>query len=294
MEEIHQFGTHFQKTLPSTHRFDNPDRSWDAECPFLPAQRELLVCHTNAFLLGLHRPYILQTERDQDRALTACIAILDSQERLFHAFDVQYYKLYSLSFFTFDAAVMLSVILVSNPGYHIDVFPRALQSLADAVSRLRIIAERITLANTGCTVIQALVARLKLIQRRTLITRPTGLPPTRDDRGIVASRSSHDPGATDTGNVSQDPPPTQHHPLLAAPKSSQIEHELWSRNMNHYLDIPVPIPSRDLAEADLMALNPSLGDGSDLYAADSQNLFHFEGDFAGNSFWNLMNSGFVS
>lgn len=326
MEELHQFGAHFQKTLPATHRFENPDTTWDAECPFLPAQRELLVCHTNAFILGLHRPYILMPDTpDQSRAVAACLAILDSQKRLFDAFDVQYYKLYSLSFFTFDAAVMLSVVLISRPRHHADTYPRALQALADAVSRLRIIAERISLAKTAGAVVQALLSRLKLVQRLMLTTTTTAAGPAGVGAGAAAKRdrdasclNGQEEMMEEEGEERREEEEEGSEHLTDPANGSLLP-------MDDYVDVwsvPVPIPTRDLATADLTAslplslpLDPALSTGGDgggggggggtgslfeeaaatggLPFDHDKGLFHFEGDFTGNSFWSVMNTGFL-
>lgn len=314
LEELHQFATHFQKTLPATHRFENPDTSWDTDCSCLPAQRELLVCHTNAFILGLHRPYILMSEIDQERAVAAALAILDSQKRLFHQFDVQYYKLYSLSFFTFDAAVMLSVVLISRPRKYTDIYPRALQCLADALDRLQTIAERISLAKTGGAVVQALLSRVQTVRCNANAT----MPPTIEGYTIVV-----DPGLAADSEGQKQLAGASWHSCEERPAAHQHQEQWKDSNARDHpychrhdsdpaTDGPlfgggllptsdIPIPTRDLATADLTVLPPpgdgdqawdSLGDGGWFRLGDQD--FHFEGDFGDDSFWSLMNSGFVS
>jgi hypothetical protein len=337
LEQLHQFAAHFQKTLPATHRFDNPDTSWDTEYPCLPAQRELLVCHTNAFLLGLHRPYILLSEIDQERAVSAALAILDSQKRLFHQFGVQHYKLYSLSFFTFDGAVMLSTVLISRPQKYADIYPRALQSLSDAVDRLQIIAERISLAKTGAAVIHALISRIKLVRGKVdanatataTARKPTNATTSVDDSTIVDSRSrlaiaSGWPSQEDSEvavppslcNESERPAgwlhrwqegisPNHHSYHLAAyPPNNDVEVDIATHTPSfeggRFLGAHVPIPTRDLATADLTASLAggdesatwsSFRDGDGLRLGDQD--FHFEGDFGEDSFWRRMNREFL-
>lgn len=314
LERLHQFGTHFQKTLPATHRFEKPDTSWDTECPFLPAQRELLVCHTNAFLLGLHRPYILLSEVDQHRAVSAALAILDSQDRLFHQFDVRYYKLYSLSFFTFDAAVILSVVLISQPHKYTDIYARALQCLTDAVDRLQIIAEKITMAKTGGAVIQALLSRIKIVRcaANNIESSATGDCAGAVNSHIVSVADGHEGSDNTSFSLHHGIPPDRSFQMQ---DDDSLPHRYLHSNSNSRVDAPrimncwfrgsdIPVPTRDLATANLTALplntngeqmDTTFGAGQ-CSRLDNQNFhfegdFDFEGDFGNNSFWSLMNSG---
>jgi len=36
VKELHRFGLEFQKSIPSIYQSSNPDKKWDAECPFVP------------------------------------------------------------------------------------------------------------------------------------------------------------------------------------------------------------------------------------------------------------------
>jgi hypothetical protein len=71
-----------------------------------------------------------------------------------------------VTFPTFDAAVLLAVVLVSNPERYHATFQRSYQSLQNAYQRLRSIGLTLPLANTGADILQTTMRRVVEAQER--------------------------------------------------------------------------------------------------------------------------------
>lgn len=100
-------------TLVLGHR--NPDTSKDSQYTYLPLQREEILTIVYTFITALHRPHIAARVESRDTASQAAIVILDSQQRPFEQMSKHHYKLCLLSFYTVDAAIILSVITEQCP-----------------------------------------------------------------------------------------------------------------------------------------------------------------------------------
>lgn len=72
----------------------------------------------------------------------------------------------AVTFPTFDAAVLLAVVLVSNPERYHATFQRPYQSLKSAYQRLRSIGPGLQLANAGADVLQTTIRRVVEAQER--------------------------------------------------------------------------------------------------------------------------------
>jgi hypothetical protein len=64
----------------------------------------------NLFLMTLHRPHIVAHVESRTAALKAPIVTLEFQQRSFGGMKTSHYKLFSLSFYTIDTAILLSII----------------------------------------------------------------------------------------------------------------------------------------------------------------------------------------
>ena len=206
VRELHQFALKFRKSLPAIFSPTNTDTRWDTECPFVPTHRELLSYLVDSFLMTLHRPYIFTREKSQLQVYKSSLAILDSQERLFdvtRSLDTQFYI--GSTFPTFDAAVLLAVVLVSNPERYHASFARPYQSLKNALERLTFIGSFMVLAKVGAEILQTTIPRVVEAQERVgLPVHPlasdsnptqTATPPENEDwqRGKSSASASLSP-----------------------------------------------------------------------------------------------------
>ncbi|KZF26855.1 hypothetical protein L228DRAFT_280005 [Xylona heveae TC161] len=168
---LHQQVLDYMNTVPETHRFENPVTVWDEQYPWLPLQRELSCCSSWFFLLALYRPYIFTHAFSRIEAFKASIAILQCQERLYHIASMQFRKLFSLAFFTVDAAVICAAVIISHPYDTKDFIPLAVQCLQQSKARLEDISDRNTLAKAGSVIINALLDKAnKVIEKMSLGT----------------------------------------------------------------------------------------------------------------------------
>ncbi|EHK17403.1 uncharacterized protein TRIVIDRAFT_1603, partial [Trichoderma virens Gv29-8] len=161
VKELHNFAIEFRNTLPSFYRTPDPDTTWDVECPFVPTHREQLCFLVDAFLIALHRPYVFTRERSQRQVYDSALVILDSQERLFQAMNVSEAPIYiGCTLPTFEAAVLLAVVLISNPGRYYESFWRPYSSLKRAIHRLECIGPHLPLARFGAAILQTALSRI--------------------------------------------------------------------------------------------------------------------------------------
>jgi hypothetical protein len=162
VKELHQFADCWRKSLPAFFQGSNPDTRWDESHPFVPTHRELLAYLIDSFLMALHRPYIFTREKSQQQVYHSALAILDSQNRFFEAMQTsQTQFLIGLTFPTFDAAVLLAVVLVSNPERYQASFQRPFRSLQDSLQRLTSIGKILNLARTGAEVLETTIRRVR-------------------------------------------------------------------------------------------------------------------------------------
>jgi hypothetical protein len=127
----------------------------------VPTHRYLLSYLIDSFLMILHRPYIFTRPNSQRQVYTSALAILDSQDRLFEVtrtLPTQFHII--LTFPTFDAAVLLAVVLVSSPERYHASFSRSHQSLNRAFERLKLIGSVLPLARIGSEILETTLRRV--------------------------------------------------------------------------------------------------------------------------------------
>jgi hypothetical protein len=161
VRELHRFAEDFRRSLPPFFQNSNPDTQWDDMCPHVPIHRELLSYLVDSFLLALHRPYIFTRQNSQKQVYRSALAILDSQDRLYARARTSQARFHiGVVFPTFDAAVLLAVVLVSNPERYHTSFARQYQSLENALQRLTTIGEVMRLAKTGAEILETTIHRV--------------------------------------------------------------------------------------------------------------------------------------
>ncbi|KAG0650151.1 Short-chain dehydrogenase reductase [Hyphodiscus hymeniophilus] len=201
VKELHQYALDFRKSLPCIFATTKPDTKWDADCTFIPIHRELLSYLVDAFLMALHRPYIFTREKSQLQVYQSSLGILDSQEKLFQTIRVSDKSFYmAVTFPTFDAAVILAVVLVSSPERYHESFSRPYQSLKNALDRLTFIGSIMTLAKVGADILQATLSRVVAAHERVGLSGDshlfhTSTPPQIEDprRGQSSASASLSP-----------------------------------------------------------------------------------------------------
>lgn len=255
VKELHHFAVNFQKSLPAIWRTTNTDKQWDQECSYMPTHRELLSYLIESFFMTLHRPYIFTREKCQLQVYKSALAILDSQDRLFESIRNQGSQYYiSSTFPTFDAAVLLAVVLVSNPERYYMSFARPYQSLKNALDRLTFIGSTLPLAKTGAEILQTTISRVIEAQERA------GFP-------IQAlTPATSEPSQTSTSSTSTS--------LSPEADTWQFDFELSQLNQSSIMDwarqnpefdfsnLEVPMPLKELLMDEEMAGFSSL-DGTD-------------------------------
>jgi hypothetical protein len=169
--------------------------------------RELLSYMIDTFLMALHRPYIFTRDYSQRQVYDSSLAILDSQDRLSRAIQASQLPFnIGLTFPTFDAAVLLAVVLVSYPElYHIS-FERPYRSLSRAFERLSSIGSTMALAKAGAEILQKTRCRVVEAQERAGFPVPD-LPG--DVNILPVLEESHQASGAASASLSPDASPWQ-------------------------------------------------------------------------------------
>jgi hypothetical protein len=252
VKELHHFAVNFRKQLPPFFRTLKPDTKWDLELLFVPAQREMLSYLIDCFLMALHRPYVFTREESQRQVYNSSLAILDSQDRLFEILgSLQTPWSIATTFPTFDAAVLLAVVLVSNPERYHTSFQRPYQSLKNAYQRLRSIGPVLPLANTGADILQTTMRRIIEAQERAGFTINTL---SADIAGCRTTTSPHQANLHSMSNSSSGASPDLG-PWHFEPDQTAMN---WAAQDPNFADfdfsnLDVPIPLKELFWDEQMA-----------------------------------------
>jgi hypothetical protein len=290
VKELHNFAVNFRKTLPAIYRTENPDTKWDAKYKFVPIHREMLSFLVDSFLMALHRPYVFTREQSQRQVYESSLAVLWSQERLFEYLRTSPTHFHIGSTFpTFDAAVILAVVLVSNPERYHSSFSRAYQSLKNALDRLTSIGAHMRLANTGAEILQTTLRRVVEAQERVgfnstgdlNVVQGHTLPQLEKPRGTPRSTS---------GSVSSDSEPWR---FEVNPSAMEWTTQNLDFSEFDFSNLEVPIPLKELLLDEEMATLQCLDHKYDYnlwlphQGLDQQPLM----DVGENSLWNFLSGG---
>lgn len=210
VKELNDFGIKFRKELPSFYQFMDPDTRWDEVCPFVPTHRYMTAYLVESFLMAVHRPYIFTRPKSQRQVYESALTILDSQDRFFEvARNSPTRHHIALTFPTFDAAVLLAVVLVSNPERYHASFSRPYHSLKRAIERLRLIGSVLPLARIGSEILETTIRRvLESHERSGPISANSAMPSAFAPSQQSRSPMDHNPYSTlvdDPKRVSQSP-----------------------------------------------------------------------------------------
>ncbi|KAE8362189.1 fungal-specific transcription factor domain-containing protein [Aspergillus caelatus] len=149
------------KGIKPALRHQDPDTSCDSQYHYLPQQREELLTVVYTFLMALHRPHISSHAQSRRAVLQAAIVVLDSQQRLFELTELHHYMLCHLSFYTVDAAILLSVVTSLYPQQSSEDTSDIYRALQQSIARLSMIAPVNPTAKSGLDVIKRCYQRLQ-------------------------------------------------------------------------------------------------------------------------------------
>jgi hypothetical protein len=273
VKELHDFAITFRKSLPPFFRQSQPDTTWDEELRFLPIQRELISYMIHGFLMALHRPYIFTREYSERQVYNNSLAILDSQDRLFRNMQDSASPFYIGSTFpTFDAALLLAVVLVSSPARYHETFARPSQSLERAFERLSLIGSSFALAKTGAEI-------LRTTRRRVLEAQQSaGFPMPDTSASNTPMLEEHQQTST---SVSPDPSPWQFELNESAMDWTTQNPDLSGFDFSN-LEVPMPLKELFLDEEMASMWIPT-------QEQDPNQLSVI--DVAENSLWNFLSTG---
>ena len=149
IDQISQQVVSLVDDLPAAARPLNPDVSWDSRCPNLPKQRFQISITANSFIMALHRAHAKVRTASRQTAVQAALSSLDAQDRLFELVGKHHYKVYTLSFYTIDAAIFLAVTTAEHPPTDPEVIEQLHHALRQAIRRLGLLSQRSGMAKTG-------------------------------------------------------------------------------------------------------------------------------------------------
>jgi hypothetical protein len=149
LRSFHEKTVQFISTLPPAMRPDHPDTSWDLQCPDIVKHRLQISIVVNSFLLALHKPHAARQPQSLELAVLAAIAVLDATQNLFQLTHSHQYKIYTLVFYTIDAGLLLSAMLAKSSSGLENFRARAIESLRQAVGRLKVLKQSVRAAVAG-------------------------------------------------------------------------------------------------------------------------------------------------
>ena len=145
-------------SLPPFLRSRNPDTSWDTKILSLPHQRVDAMTLANLVIMTLHRPHIAANVISRRIVSQTAMATLESQQQVFSQAPKHHHKLLGLSFYTIDAAILISVITAMEPPgvpvRNYAIRQRIERILRHALLRLTLLQKASPVAKAGLEVLQ--------------------------------------------------------------------------------------------------------------------------------------------
>ncbi|KEF60415.1 uncharacterized protein A1O9_01976 [Exophiala aquamarina CBS 119918] len=276
-QRLHNEVNNIMDLLPPTLRYENPDKSWDDEYPYLNQQREDILTKANLILMALHRPHMEHHVESHRAALQAAIVTLESQNRSFMGIGLHQYKLFGLSFYTIDASLLLSIVAAKHlPRENDEFMARIDYILQQVMNRLSVMYSYSPIARSGLAIVRQCYAVLKKRWQRipAILNASTGmaielenarqrlgadvatdslserrqLPPSRPTSGETISSQSvwtFDAGTMDAEFM---PKAAINPSLCFGPSTTYFDETYWMNLINQTPDVPC----FDLGAADEM------------------------------------------
>jgi hypothetical protein len=170
VEQLHQGAIDYIEALPAIFDHQNPDKTFDRECPWLIPQREYLHSTISFYIIAIHRPYIFSIRKSRYEIIRNGIEVLKAQQRFFNMMGVHQYKQFALAYLTFEAAVTTSAVLIAYPAEDGELLSETFHCLYETIRRFQRLSPENPLASLALPVIQGLVTRAESI--RNVATSP--------------------------------------------------------------------------------------------------------------------------
>ncbi|KIX00156.1 uncharacterized protein Z518_10293 [Rhinocladiella mackenziei CBS 650.93] len=158
---LHKSILALQGDLHPAFRPQNPDTSWDTRSPQFPKVRQQMITTANSFLMNLHRPHVRDHPASRQEAIEAALRVLEAQQAMFDLVSENQHRIYGFSFYTIDAAVLLSALVIDQPPESNVMFDRIKTSLEQAVSRLEALGTRMAIAKTGEMLLKQCLSKIQ-------------------------------------------------------------------------------------------------------------------------------------
>lgn len=158
IDELHKRPTAIAECFPPALSVFSRDTSFDASMPFLRAQAAILRATYHSIIISLHRPFIFTRTRSRTEIMNSGLEVLESQGKLRAATQEHHHTVYTLNFYTFDPAVLVSAIIITAPQtIEPHMLDRALIALREATERMEHLGRRVALASKGSALLRLLL-----------------------------------------------------------------------------------------------------------------------------------------
>ncbi|KAJ9607904.1 hypothetical protein H2200_007983 [Cladophialophora chaetospira] len=299
VEHLHQMALDYIATMPSVYRCQNPDTSYDEECPRLESQREFLCATVWLFILILHRPYIFSIAKSRIEILQAGIQMLNAQQRLFLTLKPHHYRMFTLAYLSVEPCVSMLAVLIAFPHENAGLVAEAFRCLKESLSRLNTIRSTNRVAGQGADVINNLILRAE--KNRPLPA--SGSKSTSPSEGR-SSESFMTPSSHGAGPFYR----MADQPSSFVPDASLGEMSDWNMpfqptsftgpiaDSGYTFDATPFRPVADLTYNDLALVMSDEGFGAAENVSNRVSIEmpqQFRGDFSEGSFWTFVNGGTV-
>jgi hypothetical protein len=141
-------------SLPHCLRPYNFDASWDVLHPYLPLQRLQVGVTVNTFIMALHRPHAALYGSSRDAGIKAAVDTLNFQQRQFEKLQSHQYRIYGFSFYTINAGLFLSAIILDHAVASQQTFENISTALKEAIMRLTLMQEHSAMAKSGVDILR--------------------------------------------------------------------------------------------------------------------------------------------
>ncbi|KIX92201.1 uncharacterized protein Z520_12082 [Fonsecaea multimorphosa CBS 102226] len=319
VERLHQGALEYIATIPAIYRFENPDTSFDEECPMLAAQREFFCATIWLFILLLHRPYIFSNSKSRSEIMKAGIHMLEAQQRFFETLSPHHYKMFTLTYLSVEPCVSMLAVLIAFPHENAQLVSQAFRCIKESLVRLKTIRNTNKVAGQGADVIQNLLLRAEKNQPSPVSTSKSSSPRSDEHSSeLFVTPSSHGaasffPVAEQQQQQQQQRPQQEHQSALFCGNASFGDMPDWSTPFQQASSTAPPVSSgyafdrtpfrpvadltyNDLAIAQPFSISeddfnggPGTGAGSGRVANEVPQ--QFRGDFGEGSFWSFVNRG---
>ncbi|TVY60589.1 hypothetical protein Focb16_v003166 [Fusarium oxysporum f. sp. cubense] len=146
--------------LPPAIRQNNPDTTWDSQCPWIVQQRHTVAVIAHSFLLSLHRNHISLHQESRQAAIIGALTVLETEGSLFLLLEEHQRRLYSLSCYVMDASIFLAYMMFATPTPERQLIDRILIAVSKAADQVASIQDKSPLASCGTRVLSACVQSL--------------------------------------------------------------------------------------------------------------------------------------